>query len=225
MNELFAAIEHDTSNLVRYTYVQQDPTISELWEHRHWHEFLSVLETKVCGSNIELFRELMEIYHADQSIRREIMENIKLHGQKSEQVLDLEEVMQSRNSDHVTKIESILSKYGYPSKDLVGEANNVAFLVIQHSDLELQKRYFGLFSAAVNDGEIKKSSLAMMEDRILIGEGKEQKYGTQICRDADTGIAKFCLPMDDLEQVRIRREKVGLSTLESYARKSGVELN
>ena len=59
-----------------------------------------------------------------------------------------------------------------------------------------------------------------MEDRILVGEGKKQKYGTQICPDPENDELRFC-PMDDVEMVKRRRKEVGLPTLETYARRNG----
>ena len=223
MENLEYAIINDTSDLVKYSYIQRDSSIKELWNHPKWQNLLAFLELRVCGENLELFRELTSIQKADQDCRNQAISAGKKYGWESEEVIELNRRIGVVDSSNLIRIGEIIDEYGYPGKRLVGQASGVSFLVIQHSNLETQKKYFSLLQEAANKGDIEFSRLAMMEDRILIQDGKKQKYGTQICRDSVTGLAEFC-PMDDIDTVKKRRKVVGLPSLESYARRSGVSI-
>lgn len=63
--------------------------------------------------------------------------------------------------------------------------------------------------------------MAMMQDRILMREGKKQIYGSQVVYNK-TGEQIF-YPIEDETNVNIRREKVGLQPLEEYAKYFGID--
>lgn len=87
--------------------------------------------------------------------------------------------MRKIDSLNIHKVEQIIAKYGYPGKTMVGEPENTAvFYVIQHSN-KIQK-YYPLIEKAGKSGELPFKYTAMMLDRKLSGEGKEQVYGTQV---------------------------------------------
>jgi hypothetical protein len=58
--------------------------------------------------------------------------------------------------------------------------------------------------------------LALLEDRILTNQGKEQIYGSQV-RTNDAGKYEF-YPIMDETNVNKRRASVGLQPLEEYAK-------
>ena len=79
-------------------------------------------------------------------------------------------------------IESVFKKYGYPGRSLVDTpANKDAWYIIQHSPKISQ--YIGVMEKAAEVGELPFHLYAMMLDRDLMNQGKEQIYGTQVsCR-------------------------------------------
>jgi len=68
---------------------------------------------------------------------------------------------------------------------------------------------------AVKQGNARPSSLALLEDRIALRQGKKQIYGSQIGRDKETG-EFFVSPLEDPDHVNERRAEVGLGTIEQY---------
>ncbi len=53
-------------------------------------------------------------------------------------------------------MEKVIEEYGYPGKSLVGPSNmGTAFLVIQHSNQEVQEKYLPLLKQAADDGELR----------------------------------------------------------------------
>ena len=89
------------------------------------------------------------------------------------------DLMREIDSINLFETEKIIKKYGYPSKSLVGESvNKAVYYVIQHSNKI--DEYLPLIRKASENGDITKTSLALMEDRNLMYKGLEQIYGTQI---------------------------------------------
>lgn len=68
---------------------------------------------------------------------------------------------------------------------------------------------------AVANKKASGSSFALLEDRVALGEGRRQIYGSQIGRHSDTGLY-YVLPLDDPDKVDKRRGEVGLGLLADY---------
>ncbi|RYE20925.1 MAG: energy transducer TonB [Sphingobacteriaceae bacterium] len=116
--------------------------------------------------------------------------------------------------NNLVKIEKLFVIYGYPGKSLVGEKQqSTAFLVIQHSDQETQEKYLPMLTKAAEKGELKASSLGILVDRIKTGRGEKQIYGSQT-HETKQGIKIY--PIEDEQNVNIRRAKIGLQPLEIY---------
>ena len=112
-------------------------------------------------------------------------------------------------------IEKVFAEHGYPGKSLVGEpTNQAAWYVIQHSNKI--PTYLDMMKEAGTKGEIPFSMVAMMEDRYLMGEEKEQIYGTQGSQFGNG--PGFIWPIKDPETVNQRRKEAGFSMdIEEYA--------
>ncbi len=124
-----------------------------------------------------------------------------------------------QDSLNLLEAETILAKYGYPGKSLVGAPTNTAiWYVVQHSD-KIEK-YFPVIEKAGKEGELAMRLVAMMQDRLLMNQGKEQIYGTQVAgrqlpSTADTSEPEwfyFVWPIEHAEKVNERRKKVGFDT-------------
>ena len=72
-----------------------------------------------------------------------------------------------------------------------------------------------MMKAAVKEGNARPSSLALLEDRVGLGQGKRQVYGSQIGIDQETG-EYYVLPLIDPENVDKRRAEVGLGSISQY---------
>lgn len=73
---------------------------------------------------------------------------------------------------------------------------------------------------AVKFSKAEPSALALLEDRVALGEGRRQTYGSQIGEDS-TGKA-YVMALDDPENVDKRRESVGLNSLTDYVTHWGI---
>lgn len=185
--------------------------------------------------NETLKKELDEIMKVDQGYR--MLFDSEITPEKKDKLLkdlniDKEEfkkknwqLVAEQDSLNMQKIEKIISQYGYPGKTLVGEpTNQAAWYVIQHST-KIGK-YLPLIKEAGKKKEIPFTWVAMMEDRYLMNENKEQIYGTQgrgeMTKDKDGKqvFINFVWPVKDPKNVNKRRKEAGFdSTIEENAQR------
>lgn len=172
--------------------------------------------------NTALKAELEMILKEDQEGRIKIDSVQQKYGAESKELMTLYEDITLKDSLNQQRVMAIIDQYGWPGKSLVGkEANMAVFLVIQHASLEIQKKYLPQFRESVAKEESSAGYLAYLEDRILMREGKPQRYGTQVITD-DTGQNKF-YEIEDEVNVDVRRLKIGLSLLAEYGKRFGID--
>lgn len=120
-----------------------------------------------------------------------------------------EEVRQ-KNAAH---LRHVLKIYGWPTRAMVGlegatAANRLALL--SDGDLPLQKQCLAMMIEA-GPSEVPLDIVARLTDRVLLAEGKPQRYGTQFHTDADGVYGPS--PIEDETNVDTRRAEMGLDTL------------
>lgn len=71
-------------------------------------------------------------------------------------------------------------------------------------------------------GELDKSALALLEDRVLTNQSKPQLYGSQLHNNPLTGKLEF-FPIADEAHVDERRASMGLGPLADYAKGFGLD--
>lgn len=182
----------------------------------------------VCGQvNSRLKTELDSIYYADQ-LYRDILGSPEkkdslakangLFGQEVDQRIF--DKMTEIDQSNIRRVKQIIKQYGYPGTKLVGSpTNKAAWYVIQHS--ENISEYFPLIEKAGRDRELPADLVATMQDRLLMNQGKEQVFGTQIrCENSEC----YVWPISNPAQVNQRRKQAGFkTTVEQNAKRLGVE--
>lgn len=113
------------------------------------------------------------------------------------------------------ELKKIVREKGWPTIKLVGlQASEHAALILSHSrDHEFQKSMLRHMQTLANAGEILSSSVATNIDKVLISEGKPQRFGTQF--KWANGIAEI-LPVEDADWVDERRSQYLLPPLSEY---------
>jgi len=174
-----------------------------------------------------LRQELIKMGDEDQKHRDELVARMKeLSGADGERAMKrFVEVVKKQNKidkRNIFRLEEIIARYGWPTKSMVGkEASDSAFLIVQHADLSYQKKYFPLLKEAALRNEARPDHVAMMEDRMLMGEGKKQIYGTGLKTDDVTKELKLW-PIENEEEVDARRRAVGLPPMAEYLKMMGL---
>ena len=114
------------------------------------------------------------------------------------------------------RMREIVAEIGWPTISKVGsQASYVAWLLVQHADhdREFQQSCLALMKAQPAD-EVSKQNIAYLEDRVLVGQGQPQIYGTQFYTNVQGELVPR--PIEDSENVDKRRAEVGLNTLAEY---------
>lgn len=108
---------------------------------------------------------------------------------------------------HNTKLYRIIENYGYPNKKMIGKKGLYYFwLLIQHQDEDPQ-----LQENCLKNCDFEPKEIAYLTDRILVGRGKKQRYGTQFFKDKKTGKIKL-RPVENIKKINKMRKMVGIKT-------------
>jgi hypothetical protein len=176
--------------------------------------------------NTALQKELTQMVEKDQEARiksmtvmmdsfgadKDIFSMLKEMDEETRKVVEKIKMIDEENTE---RMKEIISEYGWPGYKLVGrDGSNNAWLLVQHSeDNEFQKECLVLLEKAARNGDASWKNVAYLTDKILVGEGKKQIYGTQFKKDNGNMVP---YPIEDAINVNKRREEVGLGTLEDY---------
>ena len=161
---------------------------------------------------------LEEMYETDQMYRQEVSDMII-----NKEPFNFELVNKMNKADSINQIEvvKLLDQYGWLPKSKIGEdASDAIFYIIQHSPLETMEVYFPQLKQLASKDEASAVHAAMMEDRILMYQGKHQIYGTQ-AKSMDLGDGNtdtYIWPIRNPENVNERRKTAGFEdTVEENA--------
>lgn len=162
---------------------------------------------------------LLDSISVNDQFYRVQMGNIReAYGGNSDQMKHLVRKINETDSLNLLTVIRIIDNYGWPDPNLVGsERTHTLFMVIQHSDLKTQQRYLPLLRAATNNRMLSPASLALLEDRVALREGRKQIYGSQISWNLKTN-KYMMMPLMDPDNVDKRRAQVGLEPLTYYVK-------
>jgi len=163
--------------------------------------------------HLALRQELLEMARLDQEVRSALIQAGV--GTPDPQLLSR---MAAIDAGNTNRLQAIVEEYGWPGTDLVGvDGARSAFLVLQHASHDVQKNLFPLVEAGYREGMVSGPGYALLLDRILVGDGRLQVYGTQAMTfdewiDGQPALA----PIEDEANVDVRRAEVGLPPLAAY---------
>lgn len=117
---------------------------------------------------------------------------------------------------NTARMREIVDQIGWPTVSKVGvQPSSCAWLLVQHADHDrtFQKQCLALMQAQ-SDGEVKLPHIAYLEDRVRVGEGQPQLYGTQFYTDEQGRFGPS--PIEDPDSIDLRRASMGLRPLAEY---------
>lgn len=207
-----------------------DPAFEQIHRDKRWEDIVQTVTASKWryerdkGMDIPLIARLDTIYRDDQRLRMRVEQIKSKHGPESVEYRLLWEQIEAQDSLNLVQVERIIKERGWLGADKIGrQGNQTLFLVIQHSDLSIQEKYFPIMQEAARSGDASAASLALLEDRILLRQGKPQKYGSQILCMGNNKCE-----VDNLEDplhVDERRASVGLQPLAEYAAQWNIRWN
>lgn len=173
-------------------------------------------DRRFAGRDDALRLELLAMMEQDQAARRAMMQAIGEPGDRksannpsNRRVLDELKQVDDRNR---ARLRAIVEARGWPGKSLVGDDGaHAAWLIVQHADSDraFQKACLRRMQSAPS-GEVAPTDIAYLTDRVLVGEKKPQRYGTQL----DGDLKPF--PIEDETHVDDRRKAMGMPPLAEY---------
>lgn len=103
------------------------------------------------------------------------------------------------------KLDSIVTKHGYPSKEQVGEKNGVIFYIVSFAKWQIKERYVDVFRKAALNKDISNRDLAYFEDKYYYAKEGYQLYGTFSYHDKRTNNYVY-YPVTDIQNLNERRK-------------------
>ena len=165
--------------------------------------------------NRPLVALLDTIWHDDQYYRVKALAMQDDTTTSEQEINAMWNLVNEKDSVNTMRVTQLLEKRGWPPVEEIGAKGSQAiFLVIQHADSAIQEKYLPVVRKAVDDKNLDKGALAMLEDRILLRRGQKQIYGTQLIT-IDNGFT-YVRPMIDPEHVDERRRQMGMKPMSEY---------
>ncbi|HFA47631.1 MAG TPA: hypothetical protein ENJ95_01280 [Bacteroidetes bacterium] len=208
-------------------HIKRDKDLTSLHSINEWTEILKKVQANLDEYEKDfdkpLKRKLEQIYIRDQTLRQLYKTAEEKFGRDSDEMMYFWHLVSEQDSINEREVKKIIDEHGWVGKSLVGgQANMTLWLVIQHAPLETQEKYLPLLKKSVLEGESSGRHLALLEDRILMRNGKPQIYGSQITRDEKTG-KQIVYEIVQPEYVNQRRKEIGLGPIEDYLKRWGIE--
>lgn len=223
---LYKSIQLDTS-----AYALVDPDFISLREDSMWEKFedklIQMLNIKFDNpyKDIAYAKKLWKMKAKDQAYYYELQIAEKKTGMNSPVSRAIWKLKHIYNEENQKDLEKLIEQKGWPKKSQVaGKAADAAFLIIQHSDLEKQKKYLPIIEKLCKENEANWESYALMYDRIQVNENKPQKYGSQVRFDEKKNSYEL-FPLVDESKVDEWRKEIGMSSLAEYVAHWNIKFN
>ena len=154
--------------------------------------------------NQQLLNELMALKQRDTDTRSRLLKEGNLYGGYAPE-------MQQVHRDNANQLNRIIEKSGWPGISIVGlEGCRAAWFIAQHSICtpELQRKFLTLLAKASESGDVPRTQVAFLTDRIRFNENKLQVYGTVLDWNER---GELSCEVEDPANLDARRKGVGLA--------------
>lgn len=177
---------------------------------------------KVAPANATVAAELRALRDDDQRFRVEGMRLWNEKGMDSPEARAVWEKQGVLDAMNQARLDEIVARHGWPGVKLVGlQGADAAFLIVDHAPLAFQKKYLPALQQATDARDALPMWAAMLDDRVRVNEGRAQRYGTQVHKEA--GWKEWRLqPIEDELHVDDRRAQVGFEPLAEYLKQFGI---
>ncbi|PWJ35020.1 DUF6624 domain-containing protein [Sediminitomix flava] len=140
----------------------------------------------------------------------------RVYGYESEEFNEQNEIYHKNHDVNEKKILKLLDTHGWPSVNSIGESGNLTICnVLQHSGIEVRKKYIPMMKKAVAEKGLAPRLLARAEDRLATDRGELQIYGGQIKYYPQTKSFDVW-PIADPKNVDKRRAEIGLAPMAEF---------
>lgn len=230
--------KNEKGEILTLDSVRNLPNMNEWTSDRYTDEngiIKEMIIRKATEKDKEFLAKLQQAYNYEPPIK--IIEiDCEKKAEILEEIYSLDQNMRTSNNhddynpeidkQNLIKVVSLIENCGMPTtKEISTKQMSAIWLVLQHADNDNRKKYFPLLKKASENGDLKKSQIALMQDRILMMDGKPQIYGSQITENRETKEWEI-YEIKNPEFVDKRRAEVGLGTLKEHVKKNwNIEFN
>jgi hypothetical protein len=182
------------------------------WREAHRSELAAALAQRDQARSFsapELRAELERRFEADQRERQKLIAD-----PRDREVADR---VQRMDLENLVWLKNLVKERGIPTVAEVGESGvHWTWLLVQHADDDpkFQLSLQPIFAERQEAGELPADDLAKLTDRVLLAQGKPQRFGTQFDWYAGKFKPKGAADIADIEA---NRRTLGLMPLTDYA--------
>ena len=122
--------------------------------------------------------------------------------------------MEAADRKNRSEVIRIFDRYGWVTNSVAGkDAAHNFWLLVQHQTPEIQQRLLPALEKAAKKGDASMSDYAYLYDRVQMGLGKPQHWGTQAkCENGKPVL----YPVDDREGLDRRRKELFMMPIKEY---------
>ena len=186
---------------------------------------------QAAASDPDLRSDLLQRFKVDQDARSALMswcakqgliDVEDTEGLSAEQKAGFEKLaakMKEVDTENTRWLMDVVERHGWPTRKLVGKDGALAaWLLAQHADADpaFQRKCLDLMTMLPRS-EVAQENVAFLTDRVLLAEGKKQRYGTQFAA-VDGKLQPR--PLEDEANVDKLRAQVGLPPLAEYLKEA-----
>ena len=147
----------------------------------------------------------------DEALRAELLRRVE-KDQAARRAYD-DDAMRAADAENLPWLKQVVAERGWPGSSLAGvDGAHAMWLMVQHAvaDVPFMRQCLDLLAAAVAEDEASVTDQAFLTDRVLLHEGGQQVYGTQMTRRGGRWVADNLSDPDGVDE---RRAAVGLGPL------------
>jgi len=191
------------------TLLDEDRAVLHLEGMRPWN-----LERASVGSAVKLASSLPQPHYPDdiRALREQLRDMVK-EEQDARLAFD-EARIEASDAKNRPDVLRIFNQYGWVTNSLAGnDAAHNFWLLIQHQTPEIHRRFLPALEQAAKTGNASRGDYAYLYDRVQVGLGKPQLWGTQTrCEDGKAVLA----PVDDPAGLDARRKALFMQPIAEY---------
>jgi hypothetical protein len=156
------------------------------------------------------------MYDEEQGNIKHYIDTLKKYGKGSNQEVTQRNTRLQIANSLVQGAKRILDKFGWPGYNMIGiPGSTTLFLVMYQADAKTLQHYLPLLKKQAISGEASLGYVAAFTDKIEVGNGRPQIYGTQV----DSSRRQPYLIKEE-QSVDVRRKGLGLPPLSEYLKQT-----
>ena len=211
-------------DFTNYNQISEEKDFFSLHNDKRWTEITSLVKQNISNIDSKLNSGLVilldSVYRDFYSSRLTEIRIKNVFGHESDESKDIKKPIEQNDSVNLSIVLSIIDKYGWLGKDVVGFIGNYALaLIIQHADIQIQDKYLPIAKEAFKNKNMEAYDYALIVDKVALKHGKQQLYGTVLINIANKN---YVAPIEDVENVDKKRELLGLKSMNEYLKNIGI---